>query len=70
MMRLVELLKSDSQPVTRVPLGIAKFEDEFLLAVHIFVLDLGLVTPVYHVAMHAHIKLTRVVTGRVWAIMA
>ena len=59
MMRLVELLKSDSQPVTRVPIGIAKFEDEFLLAVHIFVLNLGLVTLIYHVAMLAHVKLTR-----------
>jgi hypothetical protein len=59
MMRLVELLNSDSQPVTRMPIGIAKFEDEFLLPVHIFVLDRGLVTPVYHVSMLAHVKLTR-----------
>jgi len=59
MMRFIELLKSDSQPVTRVPTGISKFEDEFLLAVHIFMLDLGLVTPAYHVAVLAHVKLTR-----------
>ena len=66
MMRFVELLKSDSQPMTRVPTGISKFEDEFLLAVHIFVLDVGLVTAAYHVAMLAHVKLTREVLIYVW----
>ena len=59
MIRFVELLKSHSQPMTRVPTGISKFEDEFLLAVHVFVLDLSLVTPAYHVAVLAHVKLTR-----------
>jgi hypothetical protein len=54
-MRFVELLKSYSQPMTRVPTGISKFEDEFLIAV----LDLGLITRVYHVAMLARVKLTR-----------
>ena len=59
MMRFVELLKSDSQSTMRVPTGISKFEDEFLLAMHIFVLDLCLFTPTYHVAMLARVKLTR-----------
>ena len=71
MMRFIELLKYDSQAMTGVPTGISKFEDEFLLAVHIFVLDLGLVTPSYHVALLAHVKLTREVLIYVrWQITA
>ena len=66
MMRFVELLKSDSQPMTRVPTGISKFEDEFLLAMHIFMLDLGLVTPAYYLAVLAHVKLTREFLIYVW----
>lgn len=57
--------------MTRVPTGISKFEDEFLLAVHIFMLDLGLVTSAYHVAVLAHVKMTREVFIYVrWQIIA
>jgi hypothetical protein len=45
--------------MTGVSTGISKFEDVFLLAVHIFVLELGLVIPAYHVAVRAHVMLTR-----------
>jgi hypothetical protein len=58
MMRFVVLLKSDSQSTARVSTGISNFDDEFLLAVHIFVLDLGLFSRAYHAAVLAHVKLT------------